>query len=956
MFMTTTKELIKQYCEAGFWLILTNAEKKSVTPSWKENATVDCQEIEAHMKQYPEHNMAVYTGKSNLIVIDTDIKLEEGINGEENLQRFLTEQGLELPETLCVKTPRGGIHRYYRYEGTDLKPRINVIQGVDIRTGGSYVLLPPGKTQQGNYEWINGFKPERIAEVTEAVEWICKYEKPKSKKKVVKKTTTAVAVSNSTWDSKLPETIEEGNRNTELTKLVGSLIGKGMEEDEVVFYVKKANKARCNPPMEESEINSLLKSALKGFQCSKKEQLILPDGIREVFLTDQFDIEKAVKNIHRDIFVVQPNTEIILPAVKNDITIYPCGTKKLNDVLISKMELEDVCCSKLMWKAFRNKGLLIKGKETELDEAIQSILDIEEDTAIFQLGDTFIYEKDNCYYISTEKKDRQISNFVMKLLEYVRIENDAGITIGGEYVVEFIMQSKKKYQKRVSPQVFSSNRKFKEFLRADTIDLSYLGTESDIEFILQKMKINAKSLVEKTGIDYTGIRFFDNQWNYVGMEKTIDASGNVNESIVSVTEPTGSIYSDILDQDKILGQELEELLPHLFGMNVEEKMIGILGWCSANFCKERLKALGYKFPHLIVCGEAGSGKSSVVEELIQPLFSIQSPPLSCEKITQFAMLKACSTSNFFPVICEEYKPGRLGSKINMISGFLRDSYDGHGMRKGTSQQKVLEYQYRAPIILVGESGVDEKAVKDRSLEILFSISERQPLHTTHFQWLKQHQAVIQKMGRSMLGYVLQLEDNEILAIMEEKVNYFEQNTTFESRNKTGLAAVALGIEVLCRFSKAKGIDFEQVTNLDTAKVLDSLASLMNLSSSDGEGKTMTEVEKTIQVFDTMAMQGILESGIHYQVNRSTNELQLYIKDIYPLYSKFYRDYNMQAELDFLPKNQFSKQLRLTGYFKTHDKRCFQKTFNGNIQQSSNPKCFVLNLDMLEKAVVDLDRF
>jgi hypothetical protein len=199
-------------------------------------------------------------------------------------------------------------------------------------------------------------------------------------------------------------------------------------------------------------------------------------------------------------------------------------------------------------------------------------------------------------------------------------------------------------------------------------------------------------------------------------------------------------------------------------------------------------------------------------------------------------------------------------------------------------------------------------------------------------------------------------DKDIWNILEEKHNYFEKNTEFEERNKLGLATVAMGMKLLKLFTESQGIDFEALTNINEQKVLDSLGGIQMLASSDGAGKTMTEIEKTIQVWDTMAKSGILVEGIHYQKQVASNELQLYIKEIYPLYSKYYRDFNLSMELDMIPKNFLTKGLKMTQCFKTHDKRIFHKAVMGNIVEVSTPKCFVLHLDVLEKEIEDLDKF
>jgi hypothetical protein len=80
--------------------------------------------------------IGVVTGKrSNLIVVDIDPRN----GGEESLVLL----GLELPETLTVKTPQGGRHYYYACEETFRG--FVLADGIDIKGDGGFVVAPPSQ-------------------------------------------------------------------------------------------------------------------------------------------------------------------------------------------------------------------------------------------------------------------------------------------------------------------------------------------------------------------------------------------------------------------------------------------------------------------------------------------------------------------------------------------------------------------------------------------------------------------------------------------------------------------------------------------------------------------------------------------------------------------------------------------------------------------------------------------
>lgn len=82
---------------------------------------------------------------SGIWVLDTDVKPEQGINGEDRL----AELG-GVPRTFTVATPSGGFHRYYKHPGFPVKTSGNEIApGVDVRGEGGFVVAPESPHRNG---------------------------------------------------------------------------------------------------------------------------------------------------------------------------------------------------------------------------------------------------------------------------------------------------------------------------------------------------------------------------------------------------------------------------------------------------------------------------------------------------------------------------------------------------------------------------------------------------------------------------------------------------------------------------------------------------------------------------------------------------------------------------------------------------------------------------------------
>lgn len=134
----------------------------------KERATDDPAIIREWWTKWPQANIGIATGPSNLVVLDIDMKDER--NGEEAfaLLELLYES---LPETRQVRTASGGRHLFF-YRSVPIKNQVNfnsrmIGEGIDLRGDGGMVVAPGSETEKGIYTWINPEHP-----IAQAPEWL----------------------------------------------------------------------------------------------------------------------------------------------------------------------------------------------------------------------------------------------------------------------------------------------------------------------------------------------------------------------------------------------------------------------------------------------------------------------------------------------------------------------------------------------------------------------------------------------------------------------------------------------------------------------------------------------------------------------------------------------------------------------------------------------------------------
>jgi hypothetical protein len=144
----------------------TKAPHGKLAPHGFKSATVNAKAIESWWRVDSSIDaIATEPGAGGYIVLDFD----DRHGGDTSRDAMESEHG-ELPATRTAITPGGGEHRWYTLpDGVKIQSRNGVRQGVDIKSSGGYVLLPPSRHPSGGeYRWAAG--GERIAELPPA--WI----------------------------------------------------------------------------------------------------------------------------------------------------------------------------------------------------------------------------------------------------------------------------------------------------------------------------------------------------------------------------------------------------------------------------------------------------------------------------------------------------------------------------------------------------------------------------------------------------------------------------------------------------------------------------------------------------------------------------------------------------------------------------------------------------------------
>lgn len=161
---------------------LIPGSKKPITKHGVHDASDDEDVIGEWARRYPTANIAIACGAKNGIVA-LDIDKHHG--GVETLAALQRKHG-ELPKAPMAQSPRGGFHLYFAYHPKPVNGANRCGKGLDIKTDGGYLVLPPsfwnGKNGDkiemeggGHYRWV---RAPRGASLPEMPAWLVKLASP----------------------------------------------------------------------------------------------------------------------------------------------------------------------------------------------------------------------------------------------------------------------------------------------------------------------------------------------------------------------------------------------------------------------------------------------------------------------------------------------------------------------------------------------------------------------------------------------------------------------------------------------------------------------------------------------------------------------------------------------------------------------------------------------------------
>ncbi|MEQ9616641.1 MAG: bifunctional DNA primase/polymerase [Phycisphaerales bacterium] len=242
-----------RYAELGYAVFPCRpGDKRPLTPNGLLDATTDPAQIEQWWSHRRSANVAIRT--DGLLVIDIDGADNPWLADE-------PEQQLELSAAPISVTPRGGRHLLFRApEGKAYRNSTGKLaERVDVRADGGYILVAPSTVLGKPYHWPDGFELDASPDqLPEPPNWLLE-----ALDKIDTRPAGGATLAHVVPGGDEANPIPDGQRNTTLASLGGSMRRVGMSQAEILAALVRVNDDRCKPPLPPAEIERIAQSVAR---------------------------------------------------------------------------------------------------------------------------------------------------------------------------------------------------------------------------------------------------------------------------------------------------------------------------------------------------------------------------------------------------------------------------------------------------------------------------------------------------------------------------------------------------------------------------------------------------------------------------------------------------------------------------------------------------------------------
>jgi primase-polymerase (primpol)-like protein/tRNA A37 threonylcarbamoyladenosine biosynthesis protein TsaE len=407
------------------------------------------------------------------------------------------------------------------------------------------------------------------------------------------------------------------------------------------------------------------------------------------------------------------------------------------------------------------------------------------------------------------------------------------------------------------------------------------------------------------------------------------------------------------DEDEVA--RILELLPEI---RRKERGLLVLGWWYGSLFAPQIRNEEGELPALTITGEAGAGKTALLQ-LLSQLFGLSPEPAS-PKTTRFSLIRHMSATTNIPVWFDEYKPSEMAKyEQDNFHDLFRKHTRGIEITRGQKDQSEKSYSLTAPIVLSGEQQIQGNAEQRRAIRVrlkkvheetkqewseLIGESAEISQEVVHFEGhdYSQH-------ARAVWELLTEIDDDEFKKTWQSgKESVYKTlsqagKTDLEPLERVSLTMVKFGLAVFQLLSSQVDAD-PDITDEDIEKAME------YVMRESGQQERTSHVEEFLQLAESAARAGEIDEGVHYSVVSSrgadNDELCLRLPDVHGEVSRYLRERDINADF-FDSHKDYRERLR-----ELSDKgRLVTET--SKVHRDLN-RCVAFDLEQLDEELSDFE--
>lgn len=284
---------------------------------------------------------------------------------------------------------------------------------------------------------------------------------------------------------------------------------------------------------------------------------------------------------------------------------------------------------------------------------------------------------------------------------------------------------------------------------------TWSGSDNDVSVLSNNLAVESLFVPVESAAPMEGWHEGQFVWSegYIGPRPMRHVPAGVHAKLSVRLAETGRPNSD----------ELSDLLR----LGPAEVIHPMIAWAAAAPWRARYK----QFPILNVAGASGSGKTTLLEQIIHRITG-SATQHTLTSTTKFAVEALISSTNAFPVIFDEYRPGARTDSLQTLEQLIRDVYDGQGSMKSKGGDRWMETQdihTMAPLVVAGEQSISETSHAERM--VLVHLTRERQRDEGHVQALHNLRSYEPRMARSYLNWIVYRGGEERVITAPDRVAY-----------------------------------------------------------------------------------------------------------------------------------------------------------------------------------------